>query len=96
MESVVDQYSRRLTTAVLNTVIQEAASWYSPPISGTKAGKIYYCTQASTQPPTFVFFVNHPELFDAQYTKYMENQLRKSAGFEGTSLKLYWRGKTTN
>ena len=93
IESCLGEYTKRLPTALLNTVTQEAVAWNSPPSSGRKAGKIYYCTQASIRPPSFVFFVNHPELFDDQYTKYMENQLRKNAGFEGTPIRIYWRGK---
>ena len=93
VESCLVEYARRLPTSLLNTIVQEAVAWNSPPCSGTRAGKIYYCTQASAQPPSFVFFVNHPELFDDQYTKYMENQLRKNAGYEGTPIRIYWRGK---
>jgi GTP-binding protein len=93
IESCLGEYTKRLPTSLLNTVTQEAVAWNSPPSSGRKAGKIYYCTQASISPPSFVFFVNHPELFDDQYTKYMENQLRKNAGFEGTPIRIYWRGK---
>ena len=93
VESCLAEYQKRLPTALLNQIVQEATAWNSPPCSGTKAGKIYYCTQASVRPPSFVFFVNHPEVFDDQYTKYMENQLRKAANFEGTPLRIYWRGK---
>jgi len=93
VESCLSEYNKRLPTALLNSIVQEAVAWNSPPCSSTKAGKIYYCTQASVRPPSFVFFVNHPDLFDDQYTKYMENQLRKNAGYEGTPLRIYWRGK---
>ncbi len=92
-ESCLVEYNKRLPTSLLNTIVQEAVAWNSPPSGSTKFGKIYYCTQASVRPPSFVFFVNHPDLFDDQYTKYMENQLRKNAGFEGTPLRIFWRGK---
>lgn len=93
VESCLTEYKKRLPTSLLNTIVQEAVAWNSPPCSSTKAGKVYYCTQASVEPPSFVFFVNHPDLFDDQYTKYMENQLRKNAGYEGTPLRIFWRGR---
>ena len=93
IESAMGEYRKRLPTALLNSIMQEAVAWSPPPTHKSKRGKIYYCTQSSVAPPTFVFFVNDPNAFDDQYTKYMENQLRKNAGFEGTPLRIYWRGK---
>eukprot|EP00798_Chlamydomonas_sp_ICE-L_P015516 gene15516-21605_t len=89
------EHRRRVSTATLNLVMKEAVSWKAPPTqrnSGRK-GKIYYCTQAATAPPTFIFFVNDPKLFSDDYKRYMERQLRESIGFPGTPLRLMWRGK---
>ena len=62
-------HRKRLTTATLNAVVQEASLWKSPPSRGGRKGKIYYATQASTRPPTFVFFVNDPKLFVDTYRR---------------------------
>jgi GTP-binding protein len=87
------EYRRRLPTATVNLVIREALAWRSPPGQRGKFGRVYYCTQAATSPPTFVFFVNDPKLFPDDYRLYMERQLRSAIGFEGTSVRLLWRGK---
>ncbi len=90
------EYRRRLPTATVNLVVREALAWRSPPGQRGKFGRVYYCTQAATSPPTFVFFVNDPKLFPDDYRLYMERQLRSAIGFEGTSLRLLWRGKATD
>jgi len=90
------EYRRRLPTATVNLVVREALAWRSPPGQRGKFGRVYYCTQAATSPPTFVFFVNDPKLFQDDYRLYMERQLRSAIGFEGTSLRLLWRGKATD
>lgn len=59
-----------------------------------KKGKIYYATQAAIRPPTFVFFVNDPDLFGEDYRRYVARQLRDNIGFPGSPLRVYWRGKT--
>lgn len=88
------EHRRRITTATLNLVIQDATGWRSPPSTGSgKRGKIYYGTQAGIKPPTFVLFCNDPVLFGDDYRKYMERQFRENVGFPGSPLRLYWRGK---
>ncbi|KAK9939707.1 hypothetical protein M0R45_016396 [Rubus argutus] len=97
--TVEKERSRRLTTAVVNQVVQEALAFKSPPRTrGGKRGRIYYCTQAAIRPPTFVFFVNDAKLFPETYRRYMEKQLRSDAGFAGTPIRLLWsnRRKTEN
>jgi len=86
-------HRKRLTTATLNAVVQEATLWKLPPSRNSRKGKVYYITQASIRPPTFVFFVNDPKLFPETYRRYMERQLRENIGFPGTPIRLLWRGK---
>jgi GTPase len=92
-----EEHRRRISTATLNMVLQEAAAWRAPPSTGLgKRGKVYYGTQAAIKPPTFVLFVNDPNLFSEDYRKYVERQLRENVGFPGTPLRVYWRGKPGN
>lgn len=86
-------HRKRLSTATLNAVVQEATLWKGPPSRGGRKGKVYYVTQASTRPPTFVFFVNDPKLFPETYRRYMERSLRENIGFPGTPIRILWRGK---
>ena len=90
----VEQHRRRVSTSVVNEVLQEAVSWRSPPTSrGGRQGRIYYGTQVATRPPSFTLFVNDPKLFGDTYRRYVERQSREGLGFEGSPLKLFWRGK---
>ncbi|KAG7035859.1 der [Cucurbita argyrosperma subsp. argyrosperma] len=92
--AVEKERSRRLTTSILNQVVQEALAFKSPPRTrGGKRGRVYYCTQAAIRPPTFVFFVNDAKLFPETYRRYMEKQLRTDAGFPGTPIRLLWRSR---
>ena len=86
-----DNYSKRISTGILNDVINRAILMKEPPVIGTRRLKIYYVTQVGIKPPTFVFFVNSPELLHFSYRRYLENQLRSSFGFEGTGIKLIFR-----
>jgi GTP-binding protein len=87
-------HRRRVSTAVINEVIQEAITWHSPPTTRQgKQGKIYYGTQVSTCPPTIALFVNDPQRFNDNYRRYIEGQFRKQLGFQGSPLRLFWRGK---
>ncbi|KAI0516425.1 hypothetical protein KFK09_009100 [Dendrobium nobile] len=86
--------SRRLSTSILNQVVQEAVAFKPPPRTrGGKRGRVYYSTQAAIRPPTFVFFVNDARLFPDTYRRYMEKQLRSDAGFPGTPIRLLWRSR---
>ena len=90
----VEQHRRRVSTSVVNEVLQEAISWRSPPTSrGGRQGRLYYGTQVASKPPGFTLFVNEPKLFGDSYRRYIERQLREGLGFQGTPLKLFWRGK---
>ncbi len=90
----VEQHRRRVTTSVVNEVLQEAVSWRSPPTSrGGRQGRIYYGTQVAVRPPSFTLFVNDPKLFGDTYRRYVERQIRQGLGFDGSPIKLFWRGK---
>ena len=91
IKNVAEQNSRRITTGMLNDVIGEATAKVQPPSDKGKRLRIYYATQASAQPPTFVIFVNKAELFHFSYQRYLENQLRAAFGFEGTPIRFIIR-----
>lgn len=92
--AAAEEHRRRITTATLNLVLQDAAAWRAPPSTGSgRRGRVYYGTQAGIKPPTFVLFCNDPTLFGDDYKKYMERQFRENVGFPGSPLRLYWRGK---
>ena len=90
---VNEQNSMRVTTSVLNQVINEAIAIVQPPTDKGKRLKIFYGTQASTKPPTFVIFVNDKELFHFSYERYLINQFRKEFGLEGTPVRIIVREK---
>jgi len=94
VDAAAEQHRRRVTTAVINEVIQESVTWQSPPATRQgKQGKIYYGTQVSSKPPAIALFVNDPKRFNENYRRYIENQFRKQLGFTGTPIRLMWRGK---
>ena len=90
---VSEQNSMRITTGMLNDVLAQATARVQPPTDKGKRLRIYYMTQASTNPPTFVFFVNRAELFHFSYQRYLENQLRETFGLEGTPVRFIIREK---
>ncbi len=81
----------RASTSELNRVLLDAVATHSPPSKRGKRLKIYYATQIGTAPPSFVFFVNEPELVHFSYRRYLENRLRDAFGFEGTPLRMSFR-----
>jgi GTPase len=94
VNTATEQHRRRVTTSVVNEVLEEAVSWHSPPATRQgRQGKIYYGTQVSAQPPSFALFVNDPNLFKENYRRYIERQFREGLGFTGTPLRIFWRGK---
>ena len=96
MTAVDDAYAqtcKRVTTGVLNDVLADAQLAQQTPMTGGRRLKIYYGTQQSTQPPTFILFVNDEELMHFAYERYLENQFRKSFGFEGTPIRFILREK---
>lgn len=94
VDQAAESHRRRVTTAVINEVIQEAVTWHNPPTSRQgKQGKIYYGTQVRSQPPTISLFVNDPKRFNDNYRRYMEKQFRQDLGFAGSPIRIIWRGK---
>ena len=93
INSVASQNALRVTTAVLNQVINEAIAVVQPPTDKGKRLKIFYGTQASTKPPTFVIFVNKKELFHFSYERYLVNCIRNNFGLEGTPVRIIVREK---
>jgi len=94
VNEVYKQNSMRVSTSVINEVINEAIAVVQPPTDKGKRLKILYGTQASTQPPTFVIFVNNKELFHFSYQRYLINCFRNNFGLEGTPVRLIVREKT--
>lgn len=90
---VNQQHKRRITTGMLNDILNEAIAKQQPPSDKGKRLKIYYATQSSAAPPTFVLFVNSEELFHYSYLRFIENQFREAFGFEGTPLHFIIREK---
>ena len=85
------QNSMRISTGMLNDVLGDATARVQPPSDKGKRLKIYYITQASTRPPTFVCFVNRAELFHFSYQRYIENKIREVFGLEGTPVRFIVR-----
>ncbi len=90
---VNNQHSMRISTGVLNDILNEAITKVQPPSDKGKRLKVMYITQASTKPPTFVLFVNDKELAHFSYIRYIENQIRETFGLEGTPIKFIIREK---
>ena len=93
IHQVAEENSKRISTSVLNQVINEAIAMVQPPTDKGKRLKILYGTQASTKPPTFVIFVNNKELFHFSYERYLINQFRKEFGLQGTPVRIMVREK---
>lgn len=90
---VAEQNAMRVATSVLNQVIADAVAINPPPTEKGQRLKILYATQVKIKPPTFVIFVNEPEIMHFSYQRYLENKLREAFGFEGTPLSMIIRGK---
>ncbi len=88
---VADQAAFRISTGMLNDLVNEAVAMVQPPSDKGKRLKIYYMTQVGIKPPAFVIFVNDLDLFHYSYERYLENQLRKNFGFEGTPIRFIHR-----
>ena len=91
IDVVIENNSMRVATGVLNEIVAEAVAMQQPPTDKGKRLKIYYVTQVSVKPPTFVVFVNDKNLMHFSYTRYLENRIRDTFGFRGTALKFITR-----
>lgn len=88
IDAVIENHSLRIATGVLNEIMSEAVAMQQPPSDKGKRLRIYYMTQVAVKPPTFVMFVNDKKLTHFSYTRYIENKIRESFGFRGTSIRF--------
>ena len=91
VDEIVEACSLRVGTGVLNEIVSQATAMHEPPSDKGKRLRIYYSTQVAVGPPTFVFFVNDKKLMHFSYQRYLENQIRETFGFRGTSIKIIIR-----
>ncbi len=96
VNQVYAQCTFRISTGVLNECIADAVAFTEPPTDKGKRLKIYYGTQVAIKPPTFVLFVNDPDLMHYSYLRYLENQFRKNFGLEGTPIRFILRERKSN
>ena len=94
IEKVSNSNAMRISTGILNEILAEAVTRVQPPTDKGKRLKIFYLTQVSTRPPTFVFFVNSAKLFHFSYQRYLENRIRDSFGLEGTPVRFIIRERS--
>lgn len=94
LETVIQNHSLRIATGVVNEILMEAVAMQQPPSDKGRRLKIYYMTQVSVKPPTFVVFVNDKRLMHFSYTRYLENKIREAFGFAGTPLRFLIRERS--
>ncbi len=91
IDAVIENHALRIQTGVLNEIMSEAVAMQQPPSDKGRRLKLFYMTQVSVKPPTFVIFVNDKELMHFSYTRYLENKIREAFGFKGTPLRFIIR-----
>ena len=91
IDTVAENHAMRVATGVLNEIMAEAVAMQQPPSDKGRRLKLFYITQVAVKPPTFVIFVNDKELMHFSYVRYLENKIRDTFGFKGTSLKFIIR-----
>ena len=91
IDAVIENCALRVQTGVLNEILTEAMAMKQPPSDKGKRLRIYYITQVSVKPPTFVMFINEKKLTHFSYTRYIENQIRTTFGFRGTPIHFIYR-----
>ena len=96
IDMIIENQSMRIATGVLNEILAEAVAMQQPPSDKGRRLKIFYMTQISVKPPTFVIFVNSKKLMHFSYTRYLENKIREAFGFSGTPLKFFVRERKEN
>lgn len=96
IDTVAENHALRVATGVLNEIMSEAVALQQPPSDKGKRLRLYYITQVSVKPPTFVIFVNDKELMHFSYTRYIENKIREAFGFKGTPLRFVIRERKEN
>lgn len=93
VDALMEQYTKRISTADLNNIFKEAVESHHAPLSAGRRVKFYYATQVAIKPPSFVIFTNQPEGVHFSYERYLSNKFREAFGFNGTPLKLMFRGR---
>lgn len=93
VDDVMEQFSRRVTTSDLNRVFSDATASHHAPLAHGRRVKFYFATQVGTRPPTFVIFTNQPDSIHFSYERYLINRFREAFGFNGTPLRLIFRGR---
>jgi GTP-binding protein len=93
VDLLMEQYTKRVSTADLNNVFKEAVDTHHAPLATGRRVKFFYATQVSTRPPTFVIFTNQPEGIHFSYERYLVNKFREAFGFNGTPIRLIFRGR---
>ena len=96
VDEVMEQYSRRVTTSELNHVFSDAVETHHAPLAHGRRVKFYFATQVATKPPAFVIFTNQPDSIHFSYERYLTNRFREAFGFDGTPLRLMFRGRDKN
>ena len=91
-----DNYSKRISTGILNEIIGKAVLMKEPPIVGLKRLKIYYCSQVDVKPPKFLFFINDKNTLHFSYMRYLQNQIRQSFDFGGTGIDIQYKERKEN
>lgn len=91
--TIIEEREKRISTAALNKMLQEAVAKHQPPSKPGKWLKFYYATQADVAPPTFIIFCNDPKQIHFGYRRYLENELREQFGFTGTPIRISFRGR---
>ena len=91
IDAVIENHALRIQTGVLNEILSEAVAMKQPPADKGKRLRLYYITQVSVKPPTFVIFINDKELTHFSYTRYIENRIRETFGFRGTPIRFIYR-----
>ena len=92
-DTIYEEYTKRISTGILNTVLKEAVLMNNPPTRKGRVVKINYATQVSTAPPKFVLFCNYPELIHFSYARYIENKFREAFGFDGSPILISFEKK---
>lgn len=93
VDELMEQYTKRISTADLNNVFKEATDIHHAPLATGRRVKFFYATQVAIKPPSFVIFTNQPEGIHFSYERYLTNKFREAFGFNGTPLKLMFRGR---
>ncbi|NVN99613.1 MAG: ribosome biogenesis GTPase Der [Geobacteraceae bacterium] len=93
VDALMEQYTKRVSTADLNNVFKEAVESHHAPLSSGRRVKFYFATQVAIKPPSFVIFTNQPEGIHFSYERYITNKFREAFGFNGTPIKLMFRGR---